>query len=466
MSIYKAYDIRGIYGKELTERDAYLLGYYLPKYLNINEIKIAHDLRLSQEKLTKYLISGLLDSNCEIIYLGTSSTPNFYFSLFVGVNSGIMITASHNPKEYNGFKLMYDGNSFDSSNGMYELERLVKEDKDNKVQFYEQIKETLLKQPFEEFLEEHEISHDFQLNNYIGHLIDFYHLVLTENERDILEKITFGLDFSSGVSSLAVVPFLKQTKLNFNLYNEIPDGNFPVHSPDPMKATEFLKSVKENNDFIATFDGDGDRIVFYDENKDLILPDYTIATYVDFFINQNHKTFVCDLRVSRTISDLVKQNKGKFYLMRVGRAFYKGHMDKNHCVYGAELSGHFFFRDFHNFDNPDFALIFMLKIVAQKLLKNRDITFSQIIEKYKTYHKIQETNLKVTDADSLLANLRSKYEDNLVLEMDGLSFDFKDYWFNVRKSNTEPVIKINFEGLDKKTTLEEFNKLVRIVKKV
>lgn len=466
MSIYKAYDIRGIYGEELTELDAYLLGYYLPKYLELDTIKIAHDLRLSHQNLTKYLILGLQDSECEVIYLGESSTPNFYFSLFEDIDSGIMITASHNPKEYNGFKLMYEGNSFDSSNGLYELEKMIKEDKDNKSIYYEQIKENFLKQPFNEFLNEQSIKGNSTISNYIYHLNDFYSMILTEKEKEILENIKFQIDFSSGVSSLAVVSFLKQTKLHFSFLNEIPNGNFPSHSPDPIKLESYLKNLEGDYFFTAAFDGDGDRIMFYDENKNLILPDYIIATFVDYFISQNHKNFVYDLRVSKSVSDMVLKENAKFDLMRVGRAFYKGHMDQNHCVYGAELSGHYFFRDFHNFDNPDFALIFMLKIVAQNLLKNKEIKFSQIIEKYKTYHKIPETNLEVKDANIIFDKLKTQYKDNIILEMDGLSFDFKDYWFNIRKSNTEPIIRINFEGLDEKITKKEFDKLISMIKKI
>ncbi len=463
MSIYKAYDIRGIYGKELKELDAYLFGYYLIKHTNLEEIKIAHDLRISHETLTKFLIQGILDANCEINYLGKSSTPNFYFSLFRNTNSGIMVTASHNPKEYNGFKIILEGESFDSTNGLFEIEKLINEDKDNKKEFFNQIKSSIEGYSLEEFLSEHQIKLNSKLDEYIIFLKNFYEITLTEKEKEIIQNLKINLDFSSGVSSLAVCKFLEEEHLKVNFYNEIPDGNFPVHSPDPLKAKDYIGSLPKGNFFSGAFDGDGDRIVFYDENNELVLPDYTISLLIDYFLNLNHKSFVCDLRVSKSLSELCLENGSNLNLMRVGRAFYKIFLDKNNSVFGAELSGHFFFRDFQNFDNPDIALIYIFKILAQNVLKNKNITFSQILSKYKKYHKLQEENISVTDPDEILERIKKEFSDNIVLELDGLSIEKENYWFNIRKSNTEPVLKINFEGKDEKETLKEFENLKRLI---
>jgi phosphomannomutase len=466
MSIYKAYDIRGIYGKELSESDAYLFGYYLIKNTNLEEIKIAHDLRLSYETLTKFLIQGILDANCNVNYLGKSSTPNFYFSLFKNVNSGIMITASHNPKEYNGFKTIIGGDSFDSRNGLYEIESLILEDKDNKKEFFNQIKPSLEGYSLNEFLEEREIKLNSKLGEYIDFLKNFYEIILTEQEKEVIQKLDINLDFSSGVSSLAVCHFLREEYITFKFYNDVPDGNFPIHSPDPIKAKDFIKSLNQKPFFSASFDGDGDRIIFYDEENELVLPDYIISLLIDYFISQKNNSFLCDLRVSKSLFDLCLEKKVQLNTMRVGRAFYKTFLDEHNSVFGAELSGHFFFRDFQNFDNPDIALIYILKIISKEILKDKTITFSKLIEKYKTYHKIQEENISVKNSKNILKNLKDNYKENIVSELDGLSLDFKTYWYNIRESNTEPVLKINFEGIEQKETIKQFEKLKKEIQNI
>ncbi|MDA3855208.1 MAG: hypothetical protein PF569_03035 [Candidatus Woesearchaeota archaeon] len=468
MSIFRAYDIRGIYPSELSEKDAYLIGYYLVKYLNLKEIKIAHDLRLSFEAITKFFIQGVLDAGSKPIYLGELSTPGFYYSLFEGVNSGVMITASHNSKEYNGIKVMNNMESFDSRNGMFDLEKLVIEDKDNKIVELNQIESDLNDLFLADFLKENEVEYYLTKENYVNFLKDYYDKILDEEEKKVLENIKFSLDFSSGVSSLGVVPFLEKTKLNYNLLNEKPDGNFPVHSPDPLKAKEYLSKLNlKDNLFTCAFDGDGDRIVFYDENSRFILQDYIIAMFIDYYVSEGSKSFVCDLRESRVAFDIAKENDVTLKPLRVGRSFYQDFLKEHSCIFGAELSGHMFFRDYRNLDNPDIALIIMLKIVSKELLKgNYNFKFSDLVVKYKTYERIQETNLKVKDADKVLEFLKNKYEKNLVMEIDGYSFDLGDYWFNVRKSNTEPIIRINLEGKDKTKTQEEFDNLIKFINSV
>ncbi len=467
MGIFRAYDIRGVYGKDFTEKEAYLIGYYLVKFLKLDEIKVSHDLRLSYEQITKFFIQGALDANTKIVYLGKSSTPSFYYSLFKGCNSGVMITASHNPKEYNGIKIMHNLDSFDSRNGMFDLEKVVISDEDNKQIYFNQIKEDISKLSLNEFLDENDINEESILLQYSNYLKDFYDLKLDQQEKDILEKITFSLDFSSGVASLGVVPFLEKTKLNCILLNDKPDGNFPIHSPDPIKAKDYLQKLElKHSLFTGAFDGDGNRLVFFDGHKDFILQDYIIAAYIDYFNNCGYKSFVCDLRASKVLLDITKKNNANLKLLRVGRSFYMDYMRDHSCIFGAELSGHLFFRDFNNLDNPDIALIYMLKIVAQQLIKNPDFKFIDLVSKYKTYARIPESNLEVSDANKVLQALKIKYENNLVMEIDGYSFDLKDYWFNVRMSNTEPIIRINFEGTEEKRTNQEFKNLIDYIKSI
>lgn len=465
MSIFKAYDIRGVYGKDLTEKDAYLIGYYLPKFIKTKKLKIGHDLRLSHENLTKFLLKGIKDSDCEIIYIGKCSTPNFYFSLFEETKDGIMITASHNPKEYNGFKIMADMHSFYSENGLYELEKVIKEDNDNKENNFKIILEKIKSTSLTEFLKIENIQTTQYITSYTNFLEKIFNNILNEQDIKILNNIKFDIDFSSGMSSFAIKELLNKKDLKCTYHNDIPDGNFPIHSPDPLKADNFIKNNIKNSTFTAVFDGDGDRILFYDENNELILPDHMITSYIDFLSN-NHsaKKFVCDLRVSKIITDISKERELHTELIRVGRAFYQDYMEKENCDFGAELSGHLFFKEFKNLDNPDIALIYMLKILIENLKQNPNIKFSNIFEKYKKYHKIKETVIEIENADSAIEKLKLKYKKNIVMEIDGLSFDFNDYWFNIRKSNTEPILKINIEGKEKENTIKQLENIISILK--
>lgn len=466
-SIFKAYDIRGIYGEELTEKDSYLIAYYLANLTNLKEFKVSHDLRLSFEQLTKFFIQGLIDAGVEVEYLGANSTPCFYHSLFDGIDSGVQITASHNSAEYNGLKFMIKQTSFDSRNGLQDLEKLVKEDLEGKADSFDYIYESIQIQSLNEFLEDREINKNLILDKYVSYLNDFSRRILSDEDRTILKHLRIGFDFANGMSSQAITKLVKRIGLDFFFLNHKQDGSFPSHLPEPKYAAKYVEeNVNEKFDLIFAFDGDGDRIGVVDENKEFVLMDYIIAFFIDYFVkNGGAKNFVCDLRASRVINEIAEKNDAKVELLRVGRSFYQDYLMEHNCKFGGELSGHLFFKDFYNLDNPDIALIYFLKILAiKKLEMKQNFKFSKIVEGYKKYARIPETNLVVSDANKVFRILEEKFKDKIVMRIDGLSFDFSSYWFNVRKSNTEPKIRINFEGNERENTQKEFDKLVELIK--
>ncbi len=453
MSIFKAYDVRGIYNKEFSDEKAYLIGYYLAKMKNIKECKIAHDSRISHKSLSVALMKGLTDANVEVTYQGYLSTPNFYHSLFEGCKTGILVTASHNSKEYNGFKIMLDLESFDTRNGLKELGEIVEKDKENRKEIYQNMKDKLLTFNLENF------ERTETLEKYIDYLKKKYDELLTEEEQNKIKEIDCSFCFSSGMTSQAVKPLIKEkmSKAKF-LLDEL-DGNFPEFSPDPPNAKTYLKKQENKGEFTIVYDGDGDRIGIYDKETNYIQMDIILGLFIDFFADETNNNFVCDLRGSRTLEDIAKEKNIHLEKMRVGRAFYQDYMRKNGCVFGGELSGHLFFKEFNYLDNPDIATIFFLKILAQMLLKGEELNIIELEKKYSHYFKLEEINIKLENSDEKINLLREKYKEHIISQIDGVSFDLIDTWFNIRKSNTEPLVRLTLEGENKEKVSKRLEEL-------
>ncbi len=461
MGIFKAYDIRGIYDKELTLDKAFLIGYYFVKINEIKRVIVGFDCRDSSEVLFRALSFGILKGGAEVEFVGKVSTPAFYYSLINGDGTGIMITASHNPKEYNGFKIVKGLEGYDSSTGLKELEEYVESDPERvRSEFDGSLIEDL---PLDEFVSNYGVK--VVPDTYLDFLKEKFRDILTEEEIMFLKNKIVGFDFSNGMSGKYIMSICGEFGLNAIFFNENEDGNFPAHLPDPLKAGEYVKGLagKTDFDFLFCFDGDGDRIGVFTRYGDFVYSDYIIALFIEFFYEKFQATrFTYDLRVSRIVKDIIEKYNLGGYECRVGRSFIKKNMEEKDCFFGGELSGHFFFKEFGYFDNPDLAFIYILKVVAQD---KEDI--SAIIERYSTkYYKEKELNVIVDDKNRFLEVLKERFDEYLVSTLDGYSFDMGNVWFNARASNTEPLVRINLEGYSKEEVGSLRKDILEIVKEI
>lgn len=423
-NIFKAYDIRGIFGVELDVKTAYRIGRAVAVFSNAREILIGRDMRTSSNALHDSLVRGLLEQGCNVTDIGLCSTPLFYWATQT-YEAGIMITASHNPAQYNGFKICRSGaQPVGEQSGMKEIEQL----------FY---------------------SGDFPESRSHGKYVetdvvdDYVRFNLTFLKTN--KPFTVVIDAGNGMGGYTYGRLLRKIPSNIRIipmFFEL-DGTFPNHEADPLK-TENLKLlqkrvIREKADLGVGLDGDGDRIAFVDD-KGVYLPnDFTTALIAGEILTEKRgATILYDIRQSRVTPETILAAGGKPVMTRVGHAFIKAAMREHHAAWGGELSGHFYNAEVQNCENTQIVFFRMLNLLAKKKLFLSRLTAPL----RKRYAKIEETNFKVKDAKAILQSLDEEYSSNAlgVSHLDGLRVDFEDWWFNVRPSNTEPLVRLNMEA--------------------
>lgn len=436
MEIFKAYDIRGIYGTELIDSDAYNLGRAFVLFIGKRpKIVIGRDGRLSSPKLFSLLKKGINDQGGDVVDIGISTTPMMYFAdCFLKTSGGIIVTASHNPKEYNGFKLVLkDAFPVSEQTGLKEIKKIV----DN--------------------IASYPLAKKKGSSTSKSILTDYAKCTLSDFDvKNFNFKI--GIDTANGAAGIAIDPILKNTGLKVFHINKKVDGSFPSHEADPLKIknlkplSELIK--KKKLDLGISFDGDGDRVMFMDEKGRLIPSDIIIAIIGDVL----GEKVLCDFRCSRIIKDCLKD---KTTVSRVGHSFIKEIMKKNDITFGGEYSGHFYLNEKCCFEAPFFALF---KILEQMNFSQKK--FSEVADPYMKYFHSGEINFKIKDdPKKIIAKIESKYKKGKILKQDGLRVDFENWWFLVRTSNTEPVLRLIVEAETKKLLDEKKGEIEKIILK-
>ncbi len=454
MGIFKAYDIRGIYGSELDEDMALRIGRAYAALL-AKEARLKHravvvgrDMRVSSPSIQNAVIEGILSGGVDVIDIGLCSTPMSYFA--VGTqpcDGGLVVTASHNPGQYTGFKLCF------------EQAKPIAKDPDNDDVGIGFLEKTALAGPQAgpERGERREVS---VLAAYTQHVLQF---------AGELPAFKVGIDCANGMAGLTVPPLLDcwPTLRAHRLYFEL-DGSFPNHEANPLKL-ENMRDISalvrgEGLDLGAAFDGDADRVAFVDERGEVIPNDIMTALMArEFLRDRRGSAFVYDLRSSWSVQQVIKQAGGRPIRERVGHSFIKGTMRREDAHFGGELSGHYYFRDNYFADSAEIAFAFALRILAQA---GRPL--SEIIAELPRYHATGEINFTVPDPRATLKTIEEHFRgDGEIDHKDGVTISFGKlgdpswWWFNLRPSNTEPFVRLNLEASSRELMEEGKNKLIR-----
>lgn len=423
MNIFKAYDIRGVYPEEIAEDIVYRIGCATVRFLGAKSIAVGRDIRQSSPSLFNALAKGISDEGCEVVDLGLATTPMVYFaSSRLDVDGAISLTASHNPAEYNGLKLCRKGAvPIGENSGLKEIEAIamteIPERKSGKLN-----------------IREHDIKEE-----YIDYFASFAKF------GDTKFKIAVDPANAMGILEMDIYRrFPKNIEIHA-IYDDL-DPMFPNHEANPLKLetlADLQKKVKEigANIGIAN-DGDADRIAFVDERGEIIPMDLATALLSSIVLKQHPgATILYDLRSSKAVREIIEENGGTAKECRVGHALIKKQMRDDGALFAGELSGHYYFRENSFAEAGTFAAILILNLMAET-----GKPVSELVKNARRYFHSGEINSEVEDKEAVLRTLREKYADGKQHELDGLKVEYPDWWFNVRPSNTEPVLRLNLEA--------------------
>jgi phosphomannomutase len=439
--IFKAYDIRGSYPDELNEQMAQRIGAGFADLLKAHRLVVGRDMRLSSPSLSQAFIEGAMTSGASVTDAGMVTTPMLYYAIIEGkFDGGAMVTASHLPREMNGFKLCREkAIPLSGDQGLPALESSVTE---------------RLPEPPSQVSPGSCQNIDF-LNRYVDKLSTFVH-----NPKPL--KIV--VDAGNGMVGPEVRLLFKKVPLwrFIPMYME-PDGRFPHHIPNPLlkHTTRDLENmvVKERADVGIAFDGDADRCGFIDDRGERVPEDLVTALIGEFLLaKKTGITILYDLRSSRVVPETITRLKGRAVRCRVGHAFIKTKMREEDALFAGELSGHYYYRDMGFTDN---AMLTMTHVLNFLSLKGQPL--SDLIRPLKKYYSTGEVNLRVKDKEAVFALLESAYQDARKDHLDGLTVQYDSWWFNLRASNTELLVRLNLEANESSIMEEKKREVLELI---
>jgi len=443
-NFFHAYDIRGLVSEGLDDDFFYRLGKAFVYFLKAKKVCVGRDIRVESQKFEEAFIKGAREMGVEITDIGQVATEMIYYAVGsdLSFDGGAVITASHNPAGWNGCKMVgKQASAISETSGLMEIKKLMdddlNEDRDIAKGLYSQI----------------DIYNEFK-NKILSVLkgIDIRPIRVVVDAGNGIGGIMFEKVFSN--LGLDVIP----------MYFEA-DGNFPNHTPDPLKEENVVeikkKVIEEKADLGIAIDGDGDRVFFIDNKGRNPCGVYTGALFCKYLLKDNPSGIVIqDPRVVWPIRDTVEKEGGRTIISKAGHSFFKQSMKENKALYGAEMSSHFFYRDFFGADSGMMTIAYMLKFLSLGLDFTAEMNFFYI-----NYPISGEINFEVNDNQTVLGRVSKYYSDQggQLETIDGISFSFSDWRFNLRQSNTQPLIRLNMEGRSEKVLVDNFLKLKELI---
>ena len=424
--VFKAYDVRGIYPEDLDEDGAYAIGRAYVQQFEPRRMAVGRDMRLSSPQMAEAVIHGASDEGAEVVDIGMIGTEMLYFAVgSLGLEGGIMVTASHNPKEYTGMKIVRRGAlPVGGESGLLDV-------RDRALRVND------VRGGGDARVSQHDIW-----PAYVDRVLSFVDVAA-------LRPLKVVIDAANGMAGAMLPPVLERLPLveAVTCYFD-PDGSFPNHEPNPLlpENREFIvaKTLSEGADLGVAFDGDADRCFFVDDSGEFVPGDFATALLAETVLaKEPGAKIIYDVRASWAVPETIRAAGGEPLVNRVGHAFIKDRMRRDDAAFGGEVSGHYYFRDFSQADTGVVPFLLMLELISRRQTK-----LSEILRPFRTQYFITgELNTPVADVALKLQEIKERYSaEGTVSHLDGISVDGDDWHFNVRPSNTEPLLRLNLEA--------------------
>jgi phosphomannomutase len=443
--VFKAYDVRGIYPDELDEAGAYAIGRAFVEQFEPHRIAVGHDMRLSSPAITDAVMRGAAESGADVVDLGLVGTEMVYFAVGeLGLDGGVAVTASHNPKEYTGMKIVRRGAlPVGGDSGLLDIRTRALSDAGAR----------------------HAtgpagtITQEDIWPAFVERVLSFIHV-------NALKPLRVVIDAANGMAGVMLPPVLERLPIEVVRYFFEPDGSFPNHEPNPLlpENREFIvsKVTEEGADLGVAFDGDADRCFFVDDTGEFVPGDFVTALLAESILEKEPGgKILFDVRASWAVPETIRRAGGVPLVNRVGHAFFKHRMREEGAVFGGEVSGHYYFRDFSQADSGVVPFLLMLE-----LLSKRGEKLSETLRPFRERYFITgELNTPVADVALKLQELKERFgAEGKVSHLDGLSVDAEDWHMNVRPSNTEPLLRLNLEALSPELMERKRDEVLEVIR--
>ena len=447
--VFKAYDVRGLYPSELDEDGAYAIARAYVEEFGAERVAIGRDMRLSGPQMHEAALRGAADGGADVADLGLVGTEMLYFAVgSMGLDGGIEVTASHNPKEYTGMKIVRRGAlPVGGESGLLDVRDRALSEQDTTGSSYRTGPSGKVE------------AYDIW-PAYVDRVLSFVDVAA-------IKPLRVVIDAANGMAGTMLPPVLERLPVETVRCFFEPDGSFPNHEPNPLlpENREFIvgKTLEEGADLGVAFDGDADRCFFVDDTGEFVPGDFVTALFAESVLaKEPGAKIIYDVRASRAVPETIERDGGVPLISRVGHAFIKALMRKEDAAFAGEVSGHYYFRDFSQADTGVVPFLLMLELISKK---GRPL--SEILAPLRSRYFITgEINTPVADVPLKLQELKERYsaEGGRISHLDGISVDFDDWHFNVRPSNTEPLLRLNLEAMSEELMERKRDEVLAVIR--